>query len=200
MIKDKPLTKAELERQLAAINRDEIRKVREANQALNYKKFKERNDTFLIGRAYCSLSPLESLRITMHVPGNMGCTYEPSKMVTSATKLFFHNLFTPQMQRALQERFDLLVESVIEEYLNNPKCVIEMMGLQSDYHVLHIQKEYPADKVAEIEAEIQEEQFKILDGFTAEQLLAMDRPSHGINILRAYAKARDIPKLANKRY
>lgn len=205
----KTLTKKEkLQKELEEIRNKEHQEELEKELEANYQDFKNRPSVFMIGKGYCSPprtrysntnTGLQSLGIRVIVPGNCSHTYEVASEVPSAVVTYFHNLFTDDMRTELQGKINKAVEETIEKALGKPEFVLDMMGLQSEHYFLHQTTNYPKDKIAEIEKEIQQERFKVIDKFTEQELMSINRRlSHSNGLLLDYAKDRKLKKLLKK--
>ena len=208
MTKELAIQKKELEEKL-----EEIR-IQERNEKLrrdledNYKDFKNRPSVFMLGKAYCTPSNtsypytstgFKSLGIEVKIPGNMSYTYKVTSKVPHAVVTYFHNILTDDITYELQQKINKVIEDIIEKSLNTPEIVLEMLGLQSDYYFLHETTHYPEDKITEIENEIKEEQFKVIDRFSEEELLKINETLfHSKRLLTEYAKERNMKKLTKK--
>jgi len=170
----------------------------------NYDEWASRDSLWLLGKAYCApnyrkydeRNPLSPLGIRISVPGNCSHTYEVSKQVPQAVVTYFHNVFTNEQRENLQKRLNDVVEQALNDFLNNPKCVLDMLGLQSDSYYLKREECYPPELIKDIEREIEEERFKVIDRFKEKELLGISESlSHSRSILFIYAKSRGLKKL-----
>lgn len=172
----------------------------------NYSEWEKRKPLWLLGKAYCTPNKndfngkvTDNLGIYVSVPGNCSHTYQISETVPSAVVLYFHNLFNDGMRRKLQSGINRVLKGVLEEFLGNPKCVLDMLGLQNDNFYLRRADLYPSELIEDMEKEINEERFKVIDQFKESQLLGIsDELSHSRSILFEYAKSRGLKKLVNE--
>jgi hypothetical protein len=186
------------------LQKEKLQKQLEAN----YQDFKKRPSVFLLGKGYCSPSKtrysntttgLQSLGIRVTIPGNCSYTYEVTSKVPSAVVTYFHNVITDDIRNELQVKINKAIEATIEKCLNKPEFVLEMLGLQSEHYFLHRTTHYPKRKIVEIEEEIQEERFKVIDKFTEAELMRINRTlAHSNSLLLSYAKDRKLNKLLKK--
>lgn len=200
--------KEKLQKQLEEIINKEHQKEHQKELEANYQDFKKRPSVFLLGKGYCSppktrysntTTGLTNLGISIRIPGNCSYTYEVTSKVPSAVVTYFHNVFTDSIRNELQQKINNLVEETIEKAVNTPELVLEMLGLQSEHYFLHRTTHYPKDKIAEIEKEIMEERFKVIDKFTEQDLMGINRRlSHSNDLLMSYAKDRKLKKLLKK--
>ncbi len=198
------------ERQLQSQLRDlqeqkQVQAEKEGRQK-NYDDWLNRKPAWLLGKAYCAPthnnygeSVMRKLGVSITVPGNCSYTYEVSDAVPAAVVVYFHNVFTNEMRSELQNSINKSVEKVVDQFLNNPVCVLEMLGLQSDDYYMKRSNLYPNDLIKGMEEEIDEERFKVLDRFKEEELLGIsDKLSHSRGILFSYAKNRRLKKLISE--
>jgi hypothetical protein len=200
--------KKQLKEQLEKIYQQEREEEAEKKLEENYQVFKNRPSVFMLGKGYCSpintrypdtSIGLRSLGITVTIPGNASRTYRVTSEVPSAVITFFHNIITDSIQDELQLKINKLVEETIEKVVGTPECVLEMLGLQSDDYYLNQSSHYPKDKIAEIEKEILEERFKVIDQFTEQQLISVCKKlCHSNFLLKLYAQDRKLEKLQKK--
>lgn len=200
--------KEKLQKQLEEIRNKEYQEELEKELEVNYQDFKNRPSVFMLGKGYCSppktrysntTTGLTSLGISVRIPGNSSYTYEVTSKVPSSVVTYFHNVLTDTLRNELQQKINKVVEETIEKAVNTPEIVLEMLGLQSEHYFLHQTTHYPKDKIDEIENEIQEERFKIIDRFTEHQLLSINRRLfHSNGLLMSYAKNRKLKKLIKK--
>lgn len=188
---------------------DGIRELKEKQKHLeglqkNYEEWVSRDSLWLLGKAYCTpnyrkyeeRTPLSPLNISINIPGNCSHAYTVSKQVPQAVVTYFHNVFTNKQRLQLQKRLDDVVEQSINDFLNNPKCVLDMLGLQSDSYYLRRVECYPPELIEDIERQIEQERYKVIDRFKEKELLGIsDDLSHSRSILYGYAKSRKLSKL-----
>lgn len=191
------IKKQQLEAEIKALERQEAEAAEAKRREENYKKFLQRPADWVIGRAHCDMrfkdngwhNPAgEQLPSTVRVDGSCGHSYYPTAWVTEATGIFFHNVWSGPQRAAFQKKLNDLVQAEVAAIMSKPEQVLETMGLQSDHWLL--KNQYPADKVESIKKEIQKEQWKLLDRYSDEELLAVGRLSHGEHILQGYLQAK----------
>lgn len=198
------LKEKQLESELRGVR--ELKEKEAHNELLqkNYKEWVERKPLWLLGKAYCTPNksqfsddrPIRSLQIGVHVPGNCSRSYEVSKQVPAAVVTYFHNIFSEPMRQKLQKGINDVVESVVNEFLNNPKCVLDMIGLQGDDYYLRRSQHYPPELIEDMEKEIEEERYKVIDRFKEDELIpVVGDLSHSNGILYGYAQSRGLKKL-----
>jgi hypothetical protein len=200
--------KKQLKEQLEKIYQQEQEEEAEKKLEENYQAFKNRPSVFMLGKGYClpintrysdTSTGLRSLGITVTIPGNSSETYEVTSEVPSAVITYFHNIITDSIRDELQLKINKLVEKTIEKVVGMPECVLEMLGLQSDDYYLNRSSHYPKDKITEIEKEILEERFKVIDQFTEQQLISVCKKlCHSNLLLKLYAQDRKLEELQKK--
>lgn len=195
-------TKQELMRKLEQIQKSEEEESKNKIRENNYQEWKNRPSVFVLWKWYCvpkqalsrdTSSWFERLWISVSIPWNMGRTYEVSPQVPHCVVTYFHNLFDSKTRDNFQKALDKLIWKTVEKAINNPKFVIEMMGLQADDWYFR-GGNFPEDKIEEMKKEIREEQFNVLDKFTKRQILNIKWLSHGKRIYNEYLDSRNLTK------
>jgi len=105
--------KKAIEEELAAIRVEEEKEIQAQLKADNYKKFKERAQDWIIGKAHAQFDLRDNgwhhpkgerldcavLPTSVSINGNCGHTYIATAEVTSATNTYFHNVIPGNYQR-----------------------------------------------------------------------------------------------------
>lgn len=167
-------TKEELKKRLEAIERKEEEEREAAELEKNYQKFKNRNEDLIIGKAHCDIGITKidyswyydkfySIGDAIHISGNCGTSYKANAPITSATHTYFHNVWSDKQRKTFQEKLNKVAVNEVLKIMSDLRCVLEIMGLQSDYFYLN--NIYPKKRLEEIKAEIELERKKILDKY-----------------------------------
>ena len=190
-------TKSELLRKIELLEREEKEKEEEKEMEENYKKFKERKEDWVIGKAHCDIgmtcincqwssNRFFTLGDCIGVSGNCGTSYNARASVTSATHTYFHNVWSDKQRLNFQKKLNNLAYKEIAKVMKDPVCVLEILGLQSDD--FYLKTIYPKNKIKEIEKDIWQETKKILSGYKIGELKKIKNLSHGAHILTRYLK------------
>jgi hypothetical protein len=190
-------TRAELLKKLELIEKSEKEKEAVKRQESNYKAFTNRINDWVIGKAHAEHTIKDNgwhhpkgyqIGGFISVSGNCGHTYYPTCNLTSASNTYFHNVWTDRQRKSFEDKLNKLAEKEIVKIMKSLRCVVELMGLQSNDYFLTRSNEYPKDKISQMEKDIQKEQFKILDKYKKSEFKKLDGLFHGNAILEDYYK------------
>ena len=194
--KDINTRKKEVLAELARIQKaEELERVEEIKKA-NYEKFMGRCKDWIIGQAHAQFDLQDNgwhapkgetldgnvLASCVAIHGNTGSTYYAKAQVTSATNMYFHNVIPSSYQSWFTKKMLDITQELMEKVLSNPKCVLEVMGLQANHHWKST-KYFREEDILKIEQEIYRAQDEVLDRFSIEELKSCGRLFHGGSIL-----------------
>lgn len=169
--------KEKLKLKLEEIERKEKVESENKKKKENYEKFKKRYEDYVIGKAHADIN-LQSIdyrwREETHtigkcisIHGNCGTSYNAETQITSATHIYFHNVWTDKQRKSFQDKLNKVALKEINKIMNTLPQKLEIMGLQSTYH--YLDNLYPKDKINEIKKDIWKETCKVLDKYSDKQ-------------------------------
>ena len=184
-------TKEQLLKQLRELEKKEQADKEKQIKQKNYKKFKERESDWFIGKAHADLDfiskrnssdkELPLLPVTVSITGNCGTIFRGVAPVTSSTHTFFRNVWDTNYtfnEREFQQKVNAFVQKEVNKICRQLPVVLEMMGLQMiNYRVNKIN--FPENKINEIKKDIENEQAKILNNYKDKEFLTLIREQHG---------------------
>lgn len=181
-------TKEQLKDELYKLEQKEAEEKREKDLEKNYERFKEREPDLIIGKAHADIGITKidydwhrgrffTIGDAISIHGNCGTSYNARAPITSATHTFFHNVWTDKQRKQFQNALNKVAIKESLKIMSDLRCVLEIMGLQSDdFFKSYI---YPKDKKAEIEAEIENERKIVLDKYKDKQFLELIKIQKG---------------------
>jgi len=195
--------KKEVLAELARIQHDEERANVEAIKAANYESFMSRCQDWIIGQAHAQFDLQDNggptpkgerldgdvLPSCVSIQGNCSSSYPSVAQVTSATSMYFHNVIPDNYRSWFTKRILGATKELMEKVLKSPKCVLEIMGLQSNAHWNNT-KYFKEEDIPKIQHEIERAQDEVLGKFSTEELQSCGRLSHGGSILTRHLTAR----------
>ncbi len=196
--------KEDAEAVLDRIRADEESEMAEKVRDGNLERFMDRFDDWIIGKAHAQFKVKDNgwhhpkgerldstvLPSTVNINGNCGSYYIAAAQVTSATNTYFHNVIPGVHQHWFTKKMIEITKELMDKVLGDPKCVLELMGLQSTTHY-KMEKYFNEDDIPKIDSEIQKAQDEVLSRFPVEQLKRLGRLSHGGGILSGHLKRRE---------
>lgn len=184
-------TKEELQNKLREIEKQEELEKEKLRKQDNFKKFMERNEDFMVGKAHADLSFINQvyyrdrekslMPATVSITGNSGISFQGKAPVTESTRTFFRNVWDTNYTRyedKFQEELNALVQKYVKIVCEDLVCVLEMMGLQSNHYYI-TSEHFPEDKLNTVKIEIEKAQKKILNKYPDEEFIALIRKQTG---------------------
>lgn len=171
--------KEDLQNRLKEIERKEVIDTAEKQKQENHKRFKNRINDWVIGKAHADIGlhkgydgkwqeSKQTIGQTISIHGNVGKSYSSQAQVTDATYTYFHNLWTNNQRYQFQQKLNKVALDEIKKIVNTLPQILEFIHLTSDYTLKTI---YPEDKIDEIKAEVWKETCKILDKYSDKDFL-----------------------------
>lgn len=167
-------TKEQLLKKVREIEEAEASKARDDEKNRNYKKFTERGEDWVIGKAHGDIGVTKidydwytnrffTIGNAISIHGNCGTAYNAKAQITSATHTYFHNVWTDAQRRNFQNKLNKVALREITKIMGSLHCKLEILRLQSTSFFLD--NLYPKDKVKEVANEIWGETVKLLDSY-----------------------------------
>lgn len=190
--------KNELQHEIEKIQEQENEEAEIQIKVDNYKRFKNRCVDWIIGRAHAQFNISDNgwhdpkgeraFPTSVSINGNCGKTYSSYAQITSSTNTYFHNVIPDAYLHEFQSKITDLTHELLKKMLGNSMCVLELMGLQSNYHM--IEKFFTEEDRIKVKKEIEESQDEILNKFPLKELKALGGLSHGGSILARHLTER----------
>lgn len=178
-------TKQELLDELSKI--EELEKQERENKIKeeNYKKFLDRPEDYMVGKAHCDLSfigkrysdeRLESVfPVSVSITGNCGTTFQGKIPMTGASKTYYRNIWDDgkiSYERAFDEELRNLTKKYVDLVCNDISCKLELMGLQSNSYFIN-EDNFPKDKLEEIKRLVELAQADILNRYSDDEIKSL---------------------------
>jgi hypothetical protein len=190
-------TKQELLKEIEQIEEKEAEDKRQKELEINYQKFLNRAEDWVIGKAHCDIGitkidhdwhkdRFHTIGDAISIHGNCGSSYNAKAKITSSTNTFFHNVWTDKQRQTFQDKLDKVALKEITKIMNTLEQKLEILGLQSASFFLATI--YPEDKIEEIKKEVWAETIKILDKYKDKDFKAINHLSHSNGIYQRYLK------------
>lgn len=195
-------TKEELKRKLEDLERKDAEAKRQKELQDNYEKFKNRSEDLIIGKAHCDIGISKiysnwysgryfTIGNAISISGNCGTFYNARAPITSATHTYFHNVWTDKQKTQFQNALNKVAVKEALKIMSDLRCVLEIMGLQSDsFFKSYI---YPIEKKDDIEKEIELERKKILDKYKDKEFIELIKIQDGWMTENEYGKMEKVP-------
>jgi len=136
-------TKQELEDKLYKLEQKERDEKKEKELESNYQKFLKREPDLIIGKAHADIGITQidnswytnrfyKIGDAISIHGNCGTSYNAKAPITSSTNTYFHNVWTNKQRNQFQTALNKVAVKEALKIMSDLRCVLEIMGLQSD--------------------------------------------------------------------
>ena len=199
-------TKQELKDRLYKLEQQEAEAEREKKLENNYQQFLAREPDLIIGKAHADIGITKidydwhsgrffTIGDAISIHGNCGTSYNARANITGATHTYFHNVWTDKQRKQFQVALNKIAVKEALKIMSDLRCVLEIMGLQSDdFFKNYI---YPKNKRTEIETEIENERKKVLDKYKDKQFLELIKIQSGWSTKNEDGTMTPIPAFKN---
>lgn len=125
----------EIKKEILRRERLENERVSTSYEKKKINEWKKRPPCLLIGRAYgLESTPSESDLFSVYIKGNSGRTYKPKFFVAPSVVTYFHNSFTFEHEKMLQNMLNVLCEYFINAYIDTSlDATIKLIELSKNF-------------------------------------------------------------------